>query len=158
MPTMPGRGDVREAQMTATEPSSTPQPVVPDTKTALIVYILYFVGYFTGITAMIGAIVARVQVDSAEPLLATHYRFQIRTFWIGLLYLVVGVSLIVIGAGVLVWWTGPSSTPQPIVLSTTIEHTVYILYFVCCFWSLIRNIKGVQALNEHRPIADPGSW
>src|SRR5262245_11392609 len=133
MPTMPGRGDVREAQMTATEPSSTPQPVVPDTKTALIVYILYFVGYFTGITAMIGAIVARVQVDSAEPLLATHYRFQIRTFWIGLLYLVVGfvLLLVFIGAAVLLWW------------------------FI---WSLIRNIKGVLALNEQRPIADPGSW
>jgi uncharacterized membrane protein len=119
--------------MTTTGPDSTPQPLVPSTTIALIVYILYFVGYFTGVTAIIGVIMAHVQVDSAEPLLATHYRFQIRTFWIGLLYLVVGavLSLIVIGAAVLLWW------------------------FI---WSLIRNIKGVLALNEHRPIADPGSW
>ena len=119
--------------MTTTGPSSTPQPLVPSTTIALIVYILYFVGYFTGITAVIGAIMAHVQVDSAEPLLATHYRFQIRTFWIGLLYLVVGFVLLVfvIGAAVLLWW------------------------FI---WSLIRNIKGVLALNEQRPIADPGSW
>ena len=119
--------------MTTTGPSSTPQPLVPSTTIALIVYILYFVGYFTGITAIIGVIMAHVQVDSAEPMLATHYRFQIRTFWIGLLYLVVGgvLSLIVIGAVVLAWWL---------------------------IWSLIRNIKGVLALNEHRPIVDPSSW
>ena len=119
--------------MTTTGPSSTPQPLVPSTTIALIVYILYFVGYFTGITAIIGVIMAHVQVDSAEPMLATHYRFQIRTFWIGLLYLVVGavLSLIVVGAAVLLWWL---------------------------IWSLIRNIKGALALNEHRPIADPGSW
>ena len=91
--------------MTTTGPSSTPQPLVPSTTIALIVYILYFVGYFTGITAIIGVIMAHVQVDSAEPMLATHYRFQIRTFWIGLLYLVVGgvLSLIVFGAVVLAW-------------------------------------------------------
>jgi uncharacterized membrane protein len=133
--------------MTATEPSSTPQSLVPDTTTARIVYILYFIGYFTGITAVIGVIMAHWQVNSAEPLLATHYRFQIGTFWIGLLYLViylvVGVvlSLIVFGAAVPVpWWSyGPYSSG----------------WFI---WSLIRNIKGLLALNERRPIADPGSW
>src|SRR5215471_4223116 len=120
--------------MTATGPSSTPQPIAPSTTTALIVYILYFVGYFTGITDVIGVILALTQGDSAEPMLATHYRFQIRTFGIGLLFGAVALILTLsdIGAGaVLLWW------------------------FI---WSLIRNIKGVLALNERRPIADPGSW
>ncbi len=119
--------------MTPTGPGLTPQPIVSNTTIALIVYILYFVGYFTGITAVIGVIMAHVQVSTAEPLLATHYRFQIRTFWIGLLYLAIGIILtfFLIGVIVLVWW------------------------FV---WSLVRNIKGVLALNEHRPIPDPASW
>jgi uncharacterized membrane protein len=119
--------------MTTTGPDTTPQPMGPNTDIALIVYILYFLGYFTGITAIIGVIMAHVQQDSADPMLATHYRFQIRTFWIDLLYLVVGtvLSLIVIGVVVLAWW------------------------FI---WSLIRNIKGALALYERRPIADPGSW
>jgi len=110
-----------------------PQPIGPSTDIALIVYILYFLGYFTGITKIIGVIMAHVQLDSADPLLATHYRFQIRTFWIGLLYVIVGavLSLILIGFLVLAWW------------------------FI---WSLIRNIKGVLALYERRPIADPTSW
>ena len=100
---------------------------------ALIVYILYFVAYFTGITALIGVIIAHVQVGSADPVLATHYRFQIRTFWIGLLYLIVGgvLALVLIGYLVLLWW------------------------FI---WSLIRNVKGVLALNENRPIPNPASW
>jgi uncharacterized membrane protein len=99
----------------------------------LVVYILYFVAYFTGITAIVGVIIAHVQVGSADPISATHYRFQIRTFWIGLLYGVIGVVLswVLIGFLVLLW------------------------LFV---WSLIRNVKGVLALNEDKPIANPASW
>jgi uncharacterized membrane protein len=115
-------------------PSSPQPPVGSDTTVALVIYVLYFVAYFTGITALIGVIMAHIQVRSTnDPVLVSHYRFQIRTFWIGVLYLVVGYLLIVVLVGflVLLWW------------------------FI---WSLIRNIKGVLALNERRPIADPTSW
>jgi len=71
-------------------PDQSQPPAISNKQLALIVYILYFVAYFTGITALIGVIIAHVQVASADPLLATHYRFQIRTFWIGILYLVIG--------------------------------------------------------------------
>jgi uncharacterized membrane protein len=117
--------------MTNVGPSTSGQ--VSNTTVALIVYILYFVAYFTGITALIGVIIAHVQVGSADPMLATHYRFQIRTFWIGLLYAIIG--------GLLTW--------------ILIGFLVLLWLFV---WSLIRNVKGVLALNEQRPIANPGSW
>ena len=99
----------------------------------LIVYLLYFVGYFTGITAVIGVIIAHLKVGTAEPLLSAHYSFQIRTFWIGFLYMLIGAILtsILVGIAVLTWW------------------------FI---WSLIRNIKGVLALNENQPIGKPASW
>jgi len=119
--------------MTMTDPNSG-QPAVTNTQLALIVYILYLVAYVVGITAVIGVIIAHVQVGAtADPMLASHYRFQIRTFWIGVLYLVVGVILafVLIGFLVLLWW------------------------FI---WSLIRTIKGLLLLNENRPIRDPGSW
>jgi uncharacterized membrane protein len=111
-----------------------PQPAVSSAQLALIVYILYFISYFTGgITALIGVIIAYVQVGQADSFLRTHYQFQIRTFWIGVLYLVIGFLLthFLIGFIVLAWW------------------------FI---WSLVRNVKGVLALNERRPIADPASW
>jgi uncharacterized membrane protein len=81
----------------------------------------------------VGVIIAFIQIDSADPILASHYRFQIRTFWIGLLYLFVGVILAFVFIGILVifWW------------------------FI---WSLVRNVKGLLALNENKPIADPASW
>ena len=118
--------------MTSNYPNPSP-PAVADPTVTLIVYVLYFVGYFTGITWLIGVIIAHVQLGSADPLLQSHYRFQIRTFWIGLLYCVIGFFLMVILIG----------------------FAIYLWAFI---WSLIRNIKGVLALNERKPIADPGSW
>ncbi len=111
-----------------------PQPLVSNPQLALIIYILYLAGYVTGgITWVIGVIIAHVQVGNATPELASHYRFQIRTFWIGVGYIIVGVVLLlfVVGFLVLGW------------------------LFI---WSLIRNIKGLLLLNENRPIANPGSW
>jgi uncharacterized membrane protein len=119
--------------MSTLEPDQSQQPALTGKQLALIVYILYLVAYFTGITAVIGVIIAHVQIGSADPLLASHYRFQIRTFWIGVLYLVIGtiLTVVLVGIAVLLWW------------------------FI---WSLVRNIKGVLALNENKPIANPASW
>lgn len=122
--------------MSMTTPPSVPpttQPMVSDTQLALIIYILYFVSYVIGITALIGVIIAHLKVGGADPFLRTHYEWQIRTFWIGLLYLVIGVILCyaIVGIAILLFW------------------------FV---WTLVRNIKGVLALNENRPIANPTSW
>lgn len=116
-----------------TNPDRGGVPQVSNTTLATIVYILYFVSYFTGITALVGVIIAHVQAGGAAPLVESHYRFQIRTFWVGLLYIIVGsiLAYVLIGFLILAWW------------------------FV---WSLIRNIKGILALNEGRPIANPASW
>jgi uncharacterized membrane protein len=111
---------------------SAPQ-AVSNTTLAMVVYVLYFVSYVFPITALVGVIIAHVQVGSADPLLQSHYRFQIRTFWIGLLYMVVGavLAIVLVGWLVLLWW------------------------FI---WTLVRSIKGILSLNEARPIADPASW
>jgi uncharacterized membrane protein len=120
--------------MTQIDPSRTQPPIVSNTSMALVVYILYFVGYFfVLVPSIVGVIIAHVQKGSGDALLDSHYDFQIRTFWIGVLYAIVGFVLMFVLIGFLVWaWA-----------------------FI---WSLIRNIKGILALNEHRPIADPRSW
>ena len=71
------------------------------------------------------------QIFSALPPIL--FQFQIRTFWIGLLYLAIGIPLrmVLIGIPVLGWWL---------------------------LWSLIRIIKGFIALNDNEPIANPGCW
>jgi len=114
-----------------TLPSETQRPIVSDNALAIIVYVLYCVGYFTVISALIGVIVAHVKVHDTDPVLRSHYQFQIRTFWIGFLYLAIGIPLcmVLIGIPVLAWWL---------------------------LWSLIRIIKGIISVNEYKPIANPG--
>ena len=116
-------------------PGSAPsQPSVSNRQLAFAVYILYFAGYLTGgITKLVGVIIAHAKYGDADDLTRSHFQFQIRTFWIGVLYVAVGVVLtfVLFGIAVLIWW------------------------FI---WSLIRNVKGLLALNENKPIANPATW
>jgi len=71
--------------MSMTPPSPPPQiqtqPAVSNTQLALVVYILYFTSYVIGITAIVGVVIAHVQIGSTtDPMLRSHYQWQIRTF------------------------------------------------------------------------------
>jgi uncharacterized membrane protein len=112
---------------------ATEQPLVSNYGLVLAVYILYLVGFLTGITALIGVIIAYLQRDKTDQIGRSHFQFQITTFWVGLLYLIVGAitAHFAIGALIIIWW------------------------FV---WTIIRCAKGLLALNEGKPIAAPNSW
>ena len=102
---------------------------------ARAVYLMYCIGYFNPFTALFGVGVAYVRVGDSDPVLQSHYQFQIRTFWIGLLYLAIGISLYLLGIAyigipILAWWF---------------------------LWSLTRTIKGIRLVNGSRPIANPRS-
>lgn len=101
--------------------------------TANVIYILYLVGLLVGITSIVGLIIAYVNRDDAPEWLRSHYRFQVRTFWIGLLYGVIGVvtSIIVVGA----FW----------------------LIFVVVWW-IVRCVKGMQALSRGAPYERVEAW
>lgn len=115
------------------QPYQTQRPVVSDTTLAVAIYVLYGLGYFTVISALVGVTIAYVKVEEADPVLRSHYQFLIRTFWIGLLYNVIGIPLclLLIGFPILVWWL---------------------------VWSLVRIVKGCLLIIEHKPIANPRSW
>lgn len=98
-----------------------------------LVYILYLVSIVVGLTSIIGVIMAYVNKDTVPDWLKSHYQFQIRTFWIGLLYGLIGLVLITVIIGFLV------------------------LLFVLV-WYIIRCVKGMNALEEGQAIADPKSW
>jgi uncharacterized membrane protein len=124
--------------MTMTPPSpptqAPTQPMVSNTQLALAVYVLYLASYVIGITALVGVIIAHVQIGgTTDPMLRSHYQWQIRTFWIGLLYFVIGVVLCIVLVGIL----------------------VLLFWFI---WTVVRTVKGLLALNENRPIANPTSW
>uniref|UniRef100_A0A486XVY1 Probable transmembrane protein n=1 Tax=Rheinheimera sp. BAL341 TaxID=1708203 RepID=A0A486XVY1_9GAMM len=104
-----------------------------NTSTAKLVYILYLVGLVFGITGIIGVIVAYVNKGDGPDWLQSHYRFQIRTFWMGLVFFIVGGILLF----VLVGWL------------------VYLFWVV---WLIIRCVKGLKALEQQQSLQDEKTW
>jgi uncharacterized membrane protein len=63
-----------------------------------VCYALYLLAFATGITAVIGLIIAYAQQGSAGPVMRTHYTFLIRTFWIGLIAMIAAGVAFGVGA------------------------------------------------------------
>lgn len=101
--------------------------------TAKMVYILYLVGIVFGPVGVVGLVVAYVNKGDAPAWLQTHYQFQIRTFWIGALYIFIGavLSLAVVGYLLLLFW------------------------FI---WLVVRCVKGIKCIDGHQPHPDPTGW
>src|SRR5262245_391588 len=102
-------------------------------ETAKVIYILYLVGLVVGVTAIVGVIMAYVNKDTAPDWLKTHYHYQIRTFWISILYWCVSIMLCFILIG-------------------------FALLVVVLVWWIIHSVKGLQALEKRAPIADVSAW
>lgn len=100
---------------------------------ATVVYVLYLLGFAAGITAIAGVLVAHFKISDANELYRSHFRYQIRTFWIGLLYFGIGIITYVILIG-------------------------YLILFLAGLWYLIRCIKGLVRLTSFKPIEEPMTW
>src|SRR5690625_3838838 len=60
----------------------------------LIIYILQGLAFFIGLTALVGIIMNYVKRDDVRGTwLESHFRWQIRTFWYVLLWMVLGILL-----------------------------------------------------------------
>ena len=67
---------------------------------AQLVYILHAVGFFIGLTWIAAVIVNYVKQDAARGTwVESHFRWQIRTFWFGLLWGVIGAITTVVFVG-----------------------------------------------------------
>jgi uncharacterized membrane protein len=101
--------------------------------TAKAIYILLIIGTIIGLTGIIGLIMAYVYRNGSDDWLQTHYRFQIRTFWIGLLYTMIGVITIKINLGFL----------------------ILLFTFV---WMIVRCTTGLKQLDNRQPVKNLESW
>ena len=95
----------------------------------MVVYALQVLSVFVGITAIVGVIINYVKrEDAAGTLYESHFDWQIRTFWWGLVWSVIGfILLFAFGLGLLVW-------------------------FVAGIWALYRVVKGFLKLNDNQPV------
>jgi len=76
-----------------------PAPVASNNTPAVLVYVLYGLGYFLRGPVLAGLIIAYVKLDERDTVMESHYRFQIRTFWIGLLYTPIATPLCLVLIG-----------------------------------------------------------
>jgi uncharacterized membrane protein len=69
--------------MSQSEREPAPNPVRPQTPVVsnyglvLTVYILYLVGFLTGITVLVGVTIAYLQRDNTDRISQSHFQFQI---------------------------------------------------------------------------------
>lgn len=110
-----------------------PKNSPPSVGTAKLVYVLYLFSVLIGVVGIVAVVIAYVHKDDAPEWLRSHYQFQIRTFWMGLLYLVIGglLSFLLIG---------------------------YLVLFLWAVWLIIRSIKGMKVLNQQQVHPNPKTW
>ena len=94
----------------------------------MVVYALQALGFINGITWIVAVIIDYVKRDEAKGTwLESHFRWQIRTFWWGLLWGALGAVLVFVVVGFLVW-------------------------AAAAIWLIYRIVKGWLYLNENKPI------
>lgn len=98
-----------------------------------LVYILYLVGLVIGPIILVGVIIAYVNQGNATDWVKDHYRYQIRTFWIAMLYSIISVVLMVVVVGI-------------------------FLAIATAVWWIVRCIKGMQAANRGEAPANVAGW
>jgi uncharacterized membrane protein len=95
---------------------------------ALAVYILQALGFFVGITWIAAVVINYVKKDEvAGTWLESHFRWQIRTFWFGLLWGVIGGILCIVFVG-------------------------FFVLAALAIWIIYRIVKGALALNDAKPM------
>lgn len=99
-----------------------------------VVYSLYLVSLVTGgLTAIVGVALAYIYQGRSDEPMQDHFRFQIRTFWMALLY--------------------------SFICGATIPILIGFVFTVILFiWMIARCIKGLNAIGRNEPPADITTW
>ena len=118
---------------------------------AKVVYILFLAEFFIGpIGGLIGVVLAYVCRQDAPDGLVSHYRFQIRTFWIGWLYIVIAFTAIVSSIGFVL-----SDAFGLMGLMIAAGSAGWIFGVI---WTIVRCIKGLIYELRGEAYPNPGTW
>lgn len=98
-----------------------------------LIYWLYLAGILLIFTAFFGVTQAVFRQKGAPAWLRSHYRLQVRTFWIGALYIFLALLMLPSGLGVL----------------------IYTLWMI---WLIVRCAKGLALLKQSEPYPNPETW
>ncbi len=106
---------------------------IENASTTKLIYILYLAGIVIPFVSIIGLIMAYVNKGDAVEWIQTHYQFQIRTFWIGLLYVLIGFFTLFI----LIGW---------------------LILIFATVWYIVRCVQGMKYLDAQQAHPNPTTW
>jgi uncharacterized membrane protein len=112
-----------------------------------IVYALYLLTFATGVTLIVGLILAYAQQGPASARMRSHYTFLIRTFWMALALCVAAGLLFIVGL--------PLSFVLVGIPLVVLAGAIWALVGV---WFAIRCIVGVIYLARNEPYPRPYTW
>lgn len=109
-------------------PAKTPEELAGLKNVTMVVYALQALSFFWGVPAIVGLIVNYVKRDDVRgTVYESHFDWQIRSFWWGLLWALVGAVLAVVLVG-------------------------FAVLFVAWIWMIYRVVKGWLKLTEGKPV------
>lgn len=102
-----------------------------------IISLLYLASFLLGITAIIGVILAFVwKSEGPAGWEDSHYRYHVRTFWIGLIYSILAGIASALTLGFLGW----------------------LFFGLVAIWFAVRGVKSLLAAQRREPLANIDSW
>ncbi|ULQ47190.1 hypothetical protein JN531_002645 [Flagellatimonas centrodinii] len=101
----------------------------PERNTLLVAYILHALGAFTGgVTAIAGVIVNHIKVNETDSIfIRSHHRWLLRTFWFGVLWMIIATVLAFIGIG-------------------------FLIYLAVGIWYIYRIVRGFISYSERKAL------
>lgn len=125
--------------MTDATLNNRPMDASEDMTLPIVIYVLYLLAIPTAFLSLIlGVVLAYANRDRAGPAARTHYEFLIRTFWLSVVWIPVGVVVCIVGAILSVVLVG-----IPILI-------VGALMLACGkLWYVVRCILGIVHATRH---------
>ena len=112
----------------ATGAPKSPEELAGLKNIVMMVYLLQALSFLWGVTAIVGVVVNYVKREDARgTIYESHFDWQIRTFWWGLLWIVIGLVLAIVLVG-------------------------FAVLFVAWVWAIYRVVKGWLKLSDGKPV------
>jgi uncharacterized membrane protein len=114
--------------------SGTASPATFQFNRPTIVALLYLASFVTGFTALVGVVLAYVwKGEAGAAWEVSHYRYHIRTFWIGMLGAVISAVLMIVIIG-------------------------FFMALAVTVWMVVRTVKAMLLAQREAPVPNVESW
>ena len=102
-------------------------------KMVQFIYFIYLGGLVIPIAHVVGVVMAYINRGDGGPWVETHLHYQIRSFWMFVLYSFIGALTVVVGIG-------------------------FLILLAAYVWFIVRCAKGLKFYAREEAIPDPTTW